>query len=86
MGGLRWRIKTTAVAKLEHHDHKKLDVDYIWQVPSILEDSTKDESSGSEEEEDEDDEEKSGEETEAQLDRKVEKMSALMNCVRWLWD
>lgn len=55
---------------------------FFWQVPSILEDSTKDDGSSSEEdeEEDEDEEEKSeGEETqevgnlseEAQLDRKV---------------
>lgn len=54
---------------------------FIWQVPSILEDSTKDDGSSSEggEEEDEDEEEESeGEEfeggtlsEEAQLDRKV---------------
>lgn len=49
------------------------DLSGVQTVPSILEDSTKDESSGSEEEEDEDDEEKSGEETEAQLDRKEQK-------------
>lgn len=60
------------------------DLSGVQTVPSILEDSTKDESSGSEEEEDEDDEEKSGEETEAQPDRKVEKMSALVSCVCWL--
>lgn len=54
---------------------------FIWQVPSILEDSSKDDSSSSEgEEEDEDDDDKSeGEDTgeggshteETQLDRKV---------------
>lgn len=49
------------------------DLSGVQTVPSILEDSTKDESSGSEEEEDEDDEEKSGEETEAQPDRKEQK-------------
>ncbi|XP_056330568.1 serine/threonine-protein kinase RIO1 [Danio aesculapii] len=49
------------------------DLSGVQTVPSILEDSTKDESSGSEEEEDEDDEEKSGEEAEVQLDRKEQK-------------
>ncbi len=58
---------------------------FIWQVPSILEDSTKDDSSSSEgeeeeeEEEDDDDEKSEGEDTgeggsnteETQLDRKV---------------
>lgn len=52
------------------------DLSGVQTVPSILEDSTKDESSGSEEEEDEDDEEKSGEETEAQPDRKEQKKLA----------
>lgn len=65
---------------------------FIWQVPSILEDSTKDDSSSSEGEEDDDDDEKSeGEDTEeggshteeAELDRKVPNGNRKC-CNRWI--